>query len=68
VDRLGASGIEIKVMGDTLPMSRGPAMMELRKRLKARFNAEGIEMPWPQTVIHFKREAPKGDGPAKEVA
>lgn len=63
VDNLGASGVEIKVMGDTKPMSRVGAMGELRKRLKKRLDAEGIEIPFPQTVVHFGNAMPK-DGDA----
>lgn len=58
VDNLGASGVEIKVMGDTKPMSRVGAMGELRKRLKNRLDAEGIEIPFPQTVVHFGNSIP----------
>lgn len=59
VDNLGASGVEIKVMGDTKPMSRVGAMGELRKRLKKRLDTEGIEIPFPQTVVHFGNSIPK---------
>lgn len=64
VDNLGASGIEIKVMGDTKPMSRIGAMGELRKRLKIRFDAEGIEIPWPHTVVMFGNSIPKSEDAA----
>ncbi len=64
VENLGSSGIEIKVMGDTKPMSRVGAMGELRKRLKRRFDAEGIEIPFPQTVVHFGNSMPKGSDAA----
>ncbi len=64
VDNLGSSGIEIKVMGDTKPMSRVGAMGELRKRLKKRLDAEGIEIPFPQTVVHFGNAMPKDDSAA----
>lgn len=63
VNNLGASGVEIKVMGDTKPMSRAGAMGELRLRLKKRFDAEGIEIPFQQTVVHFANPMPK-DGDA----
>ncbi|MDA1280472.1 MAG: mechanosensitive ion channel family protein [Chloroflexi bacterium] len=59
VDNLGASGIELKVMGDTQPMSRVPAMGELKKRLKKRFDVEGIEIPWPHTKVYFGDGVPK---------
>lgn len=59
VDNLGASGVEIRVMGDTKPMSRVGAMGELRKRLKKRLDTEGIEIPFPQSVVHFGNALPK---------
>jgi small-conductance mechanosensitive channel len=59
VDNLGASGIEIKVMGDTKPMSRVGALGELKKPLKKRFESEGIEIPWPHTVVYFGNAATK---------
>lgn len=60
VENLGASGVEIKVMGDTKPMSRIGAMGELRKRLKKRMDIEKIDIPYPQTVVHFGNSIPKG--------
>ena len=63
VDNLGASGVEIKVMGDTKPMSRVGAMGELKKRLKKRFDTEGIEIPFPHSVVYFGNAVPK-DGDA----
>lgn len=53
VDNLGDSGIDLKILGDTKPMSRVALMGELRKRLKARFDQEGIEIPWPHTKVYF---------------
>lgn len=58
VDNLGASGVEIRVMGDTKPMSRVGAMGELKKRLKKRFDAEGIEIPFPHSVVYFGNAVP----------
>ena len=61
VDKLGASGVEIRIMGDTKPMSRVGAVGELKKRLKKRFDTEGIEIPWPHTKVIFGN-SPSGDG------
>jgi small-conductance mechanosensitive channel len=33
---------------------------ELRKRLFARFQQEGIEIPFPQRVVHFRPAAAEG--------
>jgi len=45
VDNLGGSGIEIKILGDTKPIRQWALMGELRKRIKDRFDQEGIEIP-----------------------
>jgi small conductance mechanosensitive channel len=68
VDNLGSSGIEIKVVGDTKPMSRWDATGELRKRLKARFDTEGIEIPWPHTKVYFGNGMPEVEERVKETA
>jgi len=53
VDKLGDSGIELKIMGDTKPSKQWALMGELRLRLKNTFDAEGIEIPWPHTKVYF---------------
>jgi small conductance mechanosensitive channel len=59
VDKLGDSGIDIKILGDTKPSRQWPVMGELRLRLKDTFDNEGIEIPWPHTKVYF------GNSPAK---
>ncbi len=58
VDNLGDSGIEIKILADTKPIRQWALMGELRKRLKDRFDEEGIEIPWPHTKVYFGDEPP----------
>ena len=53
VNKLGDSGIDIKIMGDVKPMQQWAVMRELRLRLKKAFDAEGIEIPWPHTKVYF---------------
>jgi len=53
VDNLGDSGIEIKILGDTKPIRQWALMGELRKRIKDRFDQEGIEIPWPHIKLYF---------------
>ncbi|MDD5590321.1 MAG: mechanosensitive ion channel family protein [Dehalococcoidales bacterium] len=53
VDNLGDSGIEIKILADTKPIKQWGLMGELRKKLKDRFDQEGIEIPWPHTKVYF---------------
>jgi small-conductance mechanosensitive channel len=53
VNKLGDSGIDIKVMGDTKPGRQWDVMGELRLRIKTTFDEKGIEIPWPHTKIYF---------------
>ncbi|MGQ9545550.1 MAG: mechanosensitive ion channel family protein [Dehalococcoidia bacterium] len=58
VDKLGDSGIDIKILGDVKPMQQWAVMGELRLRLKKAFDAEGIEIPWPHTKVYFGNALP----------
>ena len=58
VDKLGDSGIEIKILGDTKPIRQWDVMGELRLRLKKEFDKEGIEIPWPHTKVYFGNTPP----------
>ncbi|MBE0433198.1 mechanosensitive ion channel family protein [candidate division WOR-3 bacterium] len=60
VDALGGSGIDIKIIGDTLPLAQWEVMGELRKRIKKEFDRQGIEIPWPHTKVYFGNPLPKG--------
>jgi small-conductance mechanosensitive channel len=53
VNNLGEHGVEIKILADTKPIKQWGLMGELRKRLKDRFDEEGIEIPWPHTKVYF---------------
>lgn len=52
VDDFADSAIIIKILGDTKPNKQWEVAGELRKRLKIAFDKEGIEIPFPQRVIH----------------
>ncbi|MEK7282100.1 MAG: mechanosensitive ion channel family protein [Chloroflexota bacterium] len=58
VDNLGASGIDIKILGDTKPMQQWDIMSQLRLRLKKAFDKECIEIPWPHTKVYFGNTPP----------
>ena len=53
VDNLGDHGIEIKILADTKPAQQWALMGEIRRRLKDRFDREGIEIPWLHTKVDF---------------
>jgi small-conductance mechanosensitive channel len=53
VSDLGDHGVNICIRGDTKPGEQWGLTGELRKRIKNRFDQEGIEIPWPHTKIYF---------------
>jgi small conductance mechanosensitive channel len=53
VSDLGARGVEICIRGYTKPGEQWGLTGELRKRIKNRFDQEGIEIPWPHTKVYF---------------
>lgn len=52
VDEFADSAIIVKILGDTKPLKQWEISGELRKRIKFAFDREGIEIPFPQRVIH----------------
>ncbi|MFA5297214.1 MAG: mechanosensitive ion channel family protein [Lutibacter sp.] len=52
VNNFADSSIMLKILGETLPLKQWEITGELRKRLKIAFDREGIEIPFPQRVIH----------------
>lgn len=52
VNDLGDSAIVLKILGETLPSKQWEVTGELRKRIKTEFDKEGIEIPFPQLVVH----------------
>ncbi len=52
VESFDDSAIRIKILGDVEPLTQWEVAGELRKRLKIAFDQEGIEIPFPQRVIH----------------
>ena len=68
VDNFGDSGIEIKVLAETKPIRQWALTGELRKRLKKRFDEEGIEIPWPHTKLYFGNALDVAGGPSGRTA
>ncbi len=52
IDDFADSAIIIKILGETKPIKQWDVAGELRKRLKIAFDKQGIEIPFPQRVIH----------------
>ncbi|HSI81040.1 MAG TPA: mechanosensitive ion channel family protein [Solirubrobacterales bacterium] len=56
VEALGASGIAIRLVVKTRPSEQWRIMRILRERVKKRFDAAGIEIPFPQQTIWMRPE------------
>ncbi len=56
VDNFGDSSIDIKITGRTKPLRQWDVTGELRKRLKIAFDKAGIEIPFPQRVVHKAKD------------
>ena len=61
VNDFADSSIMLKILGETLPSKQWEITGELRKRLKVAFDNEGIEIPFPQMVLHHTRETVSED-------
>jgi small conductance mechanosensitive channel len=53
IDNLGDSGIDIRIVAETLPDWQWTVMAQMKLRLKKVFDELGIEIPWPHTKIFF---------------
>ena len=62
VEQLGANGIVIRLVVKTRPSEQFRVSRELRRRIKAVFDEEGIEIPFPQQTVWHRSEEPAGAG------
>jgi small-conductance mechanosensitive channel len=56
VEALAPESVTLRVLLKTAPMEQWGVARELRQRIKARFDHEGIEIPLPQRVIWHREE------------
>ena len=56
IQSLGAHGIAIRLVVKTQPGRQWAVSRELNRRIKDRFDAEGIEIPFPQQVMWVRRD------------
>jgi len=63
VEALAADGVTVRVTLKTAPLEQWRVGREMRQRIKARFDIEGIEIPFPQRVVWHRgaETAPTGD-------
>lgn len=61
VQDLAIDGVTVRVVLKTTPGEQWAVAREMRQRIKARFDHEGIEMPFPQRVVWNRQQpAPAG--------
>lgn len=60
VEAFGDSAIQIRLMAKTLPLKQWDVARELRRRIKHRFDAEGIELPFPQRMVWHRGDMAAG--------
>lgn len=53
VEALADSAVNIRLVATTQPGRQFDVSRELRRRIKNRFDEEGIEIPFPQRTLHF---------------
>jgi small-conductance mechanosensitive channel len=61
IESFGDSAVNIRVMATTVPLKQWDVAREIRRRIKKRFDAEGIEIPFPHRTLYW------GDGQGPEV-
>ncbi len=62
VEALAPDAITLRVLVKTQPMEQWGVARELRQRIKARFDHEGIEIPFPQRVVWHREGRPHPAG------
>jgi moderate conductance mechanosensitive channel len=62
VESLGVDGVMVRVTLKTAPLEQWAVAREMRQRIKARFDIEGIEIPFPQRVVWHRGEAQPAPG------
>ena len=68
VESLDADGVTIRLVVKTKPLSQWKVARELRARIKAAFDRDGIEIPFPQRVVWHRAMAddpPPGVDPGR---
>ncbi|WP_246050830.1 mechanosensitive ion channel family protein [Nocardioides guangzhouensis] len=62
VEAIGPEGVTVRVTLKTAPMEQWAVAREMRQRIKARFDYEGIAIPYPHQVIWHRDTATPSAG------
>lgn len=58
VENFGDSQVTLRIITKTRPLKQWDTARELRRRIKAAFDSEGIEMPYPHRIV-YSRQSPE---------
>ena len=64
VESVGPDAVVIRVVVKTKPAERPNVARELRERIKATFDASGVDLPFPQNSVWMRPENPRDTKPA----
>ncbi len=53
VEALADSSVNVRIMAKVLPLKQWEVARELRRRIKLRFDREGIEIPFPHRTVYW---------------
>jgi len=63
VQSLGPDSVVVRLTLKTLPQQQWVVAREMRERIKARFDAEGVATPLPQRIVYGDPGKPSGPAP-----
>lgn len=66
IDNFGDSGIAVKILAVVAPGKQWDVTGEYRRRVKRRFDEEGIEIPFPHRTVIMRAESPSDSGPRSD--
>jgi small-conductance mechanosensitive channel len=66
VEAMTPDGVTVRVTLKTAPMEQWEVAREMRERVKARFDYEGIEIPLPQRVVWHRDQTDRQQGDTEE--
>ena len=67
VQELGIDGVVVRVALKTAPLEQWAVAREMRQRIKARFDHEGIEIPRPQRMVWHRNASDELDEDADQT-
>jgi small conductance mechanosensitive channel len=68
IEAISAESVVVRLVVKTVPLEQWKVARELRRRIKARFDREGVKVPYPQQVVRWHRDGGPEPAPAAVVA